>query len=108
MDKTIKLNNIELIARKDSSDNWNNSKYILKQGEFGWDIDNEILKVGNGIDLWSNLPEKNIDDYLKAKNKPKINDVELVGSMSLADIGIKEMTNMEIDEMFNYVFGSDS
>lgn len=38
-------------------------------------------------------------DYADLTNKPKINNVILSGSLSLEDIGIKAITNSEIDEI---------
>lgn len=99
------LNNITITPRCDSAENWANSKRILAYGEFGLDVDNEILKMGNGIDLWVDLPDRDIKDYAKIKNKPQINGVELKGNKSLEDIGIETMTNEEIEDMFKLVFG---
>lgn len=36
-------------------------------------------------------------DYDALKNKPQINDVELIGNLSLEAIGIVILTNEEID-----------
>jgi hypothetical protein len=35
---------------------WERSDYILRDGEFGLAKDTNILKVGNGEDLWKDLP----------------------------------------------------
>ena len=32
------------------------STYVLKDGEPGWDKTNRILKIGNNVDLWADLP----------------------------------------------------
>lgn len=41
------------------------------------------------------------DDYEQLKNKPKINDVELSGNKTSEEIGIKAMTNLEIEALLN-------
>lgn len=43
-------------------------------------------------------------DYEKLKNKPRINDVELIGNKTTADIGIGAMTNTEISKIVESVF----
>lgn len=40
-------------------------------------------------------------DYNNLKNKPRINDVEIVGNLTLQDLGIFVLTNDEIDEILN-------
>lgn len=55
-----------LIVRNDSTTNWETSTYVLQKGEFGigyigpLDKQRAIVKIGNGIDFWINLP---IIDY---------------------------------------------
>ena len=41
------------------------------------------------------------DDYEQLKNKPKINDIELIGNKTSEEIGIKAMTNLEIEALLN-------
>ena len=40
---------------KATEQQWENSNPILKNGEYGYAYDSKILKVGNGIDSWSDL-----------------------------------------------------
>lgn len=40
-------------------------------------------------------------DYDKLNNKPRINDVELSGDKSLADLGISPLSDLEIMEIIN-------
>ena len=47
---------IKVQVRRDTSDIWNHRDPILLEGEFGYDITNKILKIGNGINSWKNLP----------------------------------------------------
>lgn len=46
----------------------------------------------------------NNDDYTTLKNKPSINEVILVGQKTLEDIGVEEITNLEIDQLFSSIF----
>lgn len=40
-----------------TTQDWLDSDLVLKVGEIGWDRTLEIAKIGNGVDLWPNLPE---------------------------------------------------
>lgn len=42
---------------------WNEVNPILAQGEPGFAYDINVLKIGNGIDTWSNLPAINSQSY---------------------------------------------
>ena len=46
--------------------------------------------------------EKN---YENLKNKPRINDIELVGNKSFEDLGDIPLSNIEILNMYNHVKG---
>ena len=46
--------------------------------------------------------EKN---YENLKNKPSINDVELIGNKSFEDLGDIPLSNIEILKMYNHVKG---
>ena len=48
-------------VRRDTTDNWTSVNPVLAQGELGYDLDLNILKVGNGIDNWINLVEPSAD-----------------------------------------------
>ena len=41
--------------RKGTSTEWANQNPILSSGEPGFDISNNILKLGDGVTTWSNL-----------------------------------------------------
>lgn len=51
------------------------------------------------------LPEARAYDYEQLKNIPKINDVSVKGNKSFTEYGMVEATNIQIDEMFNRIFG---
>ena len=61
--------------RRDTTSNWASINPILAQGEVGIDMTANKLKVGNGVDTWSNLP------WLEGS---------LPSSMSLLDLGIPD------------------
>lgn len=50
--------------RRDSSIAWNNVNPVLSQGEPGFEIDSGRVKIGDGINSWSNLP------YIKTLELP--------------------------------------
>lgn len=56
-DVSIKtLNNVVIQLRNDTATNWAGSNYVLAQGELGLDLTNNVIKIGNGTDTWTNLP----------------------------------------------------
>lgn len=44
-----------IVFKKDTAANWSTRNPILKTAEPGWDSTNNRLKVGNGINAWSDL-----------------------------------------------------
>lgn len=52
------------------------------------------------VDLEDDISEIYIYDYGKITNKPKINNVELVGNKTFKDFGLRPMTNTEIENLF--------
>ena len=63
-------------------------------------IDEPTCQIGVGTEV--NYVAN--DDYEKLRNKPLINDVELVGNKSSRDIGILDLSNTEIDRLVNMIF----
>lgn len=43
--------------RRDTTLNWTDIDPILAQGEFGYDLDLKIIKIGDGVTTWTNLSE---------------------------------------------------
>lgn len=43
-------------------------------------------------------------NYERLTNKPSINDVALSGNKTIEDLGVRELTNLEIAEIINRVF----
>ena len=67
MDNIVEMNRI-LVIRNDTNTNWERSTYILERGEIGiaWFGGKAIIKVGNGSDVWSNLPQS---DYVLTEDQ---------------------------------------
>ena len=42
--------------RRDTKAKWSDLNPILAAGEMGFEIDNNRLKIGNGITAWNSLP----------------------------------------------------
>jgi hypothetical protein len=53
----------KIIFKKFAESGWINSGVILSAGEPGYAIDTETLKVGNGIDVWKDLPYITANPY---------------------------------------------
>lgn len=58
--------NTILLARRGTASQWASSTYKLEVGEFGFDTTNNILKMGNGTDLFKDLPYANQAEIAKA------------------------------------------
>lgn len=48
--------------RRDKEYIWNQRDPILLEGEIGYNITNKKIKIGNGLNSWSNLPYLNEND----------------------------------------------
>lgn len=57
-----------------------------------------VAKMRGVVDKSQSVHEKDYDNLL---NKPKINEVELMGDKSFDDLGLIPLTNTEIAKMFN-------
>ena len=60
----------------------------------------ESYKVGGSL----SMPNTRTTDYEALRNLPKINDVELKGSKQLDELGLQEVSNIEIDNLFKSIF----
>lgn len=48
---------IRIQLRRDTALNWSTANPVLVDGEPGYDSTNDRIRVGNGVDTWSELPE---------------------------------------------------
>lgn len=53
------------------------------------------------IELDNDVIEVEVKNYNKLENKPKINNVELVGDKSLDELDIKALSNIDIEDIIN-------
>lgn len=60
----------------------------------------ESSKVGGSL----SMPDARTADYEALRNLPKINDVELRGNKQLDELGLQEVSNIEIDNLFKSIF----
>lgn len=51
----------QIQLRRDTAANWASANPVLAEGEPGLDLDNQILKFGNGSDDWATLPGFSVD-----------------------------------------------
>jgi len=52
------VNNL-IILRKGTASQWNSANPVLASGEPGYDLTNQILKVGDGVTAWNSLSNHN-------------------------------------------------
>lgn len=62
---------------------------VLETEEEELDLNLENDVVGTGT-----------SNYEELKNKPKINEIELIGNKSFEDLGLIPMSNTEIENLF--------
>ncbi len=68
----------------------------LEENDISLQIGEEISKNVE-IEQTEKIGAEN--DYNKLKNKPRINEVELVGEVSLTELGFSELTNTELENL---------
>ena len=52
--------NVRFKLRRDTAANWNTNNTLLLEGEPGFDITNNQIRIGDGISHWSNLEPINV------------------------------------------------
>lgn len=90
--KTPKKQKIRTVVRNEVEQKWLDSNAIPDKGELVYGSDVNTLKIGDGIHKYEDLPAisgggSGTTDYTQLSNKPSINDVTLVGNVSIADLG---------------------
>lgn len=74
--------------RRDTESNWTSVNPVLLEGEIGYDTTNKKFKIGDGVTAWADLAYQSeggsggTTDYNGLTNKPKINNIELVGNIN--------------------------
>jgi hypothetical protein len=84
---------IRMIQRRDTEANWSTANPILEAGEFGYNITNKKIKLGDGVTPWNTLPyftNSNGDEVIVSWNditgKPTIGN----GTITIKQNGIKK------------------
>lgn len=84
---------VRIQIRRDTTQNWYELNPILADGELGIEQldDKKVkLKIGNGVDRYADLEYfADTVSYTDVINKPSVNGIELVGELSLMDLGIQ-------------------
>ena len=93
---------IRIQLKRDTRENWVSKNPILLEGEIGIeqiDEKNVKIKFGNGKDSYISLPYfGNAISYPDIFDKPIINGVEIVGDLSLDDLGIQSKGEYALSE----------
>lgn len=88
---------------------------ILEAEDLEQNIDLGEEMTEEDIDIQTGDDEEDIDvldeasvvnlDYNKLRNKPRVNGVTLIDDKSFEELGVEPMTNQEILDTVNRVFG---
>jgi hypothetical protein len=62
------------------------------------------LSGGAKISGSLSMPDAKTMDYEALRNLPKINSVELKGNKQFEELGLQEVSNIEIDNLFRTIF----
>lgn len=63
--------------------------------------------IGASASMVNKVQVNNTSDYRLLKNKPQIEDVELIGNKSFNDLGLTNISNMRIEEIIGGVNVND-
>lgn len=95
--------------RRGTEAEWIAKNPILRDGEPALSKDKDLIKVGDGIRHWSQLPYlggEEAADYMALYNLPSINAVTLEGDKSGSDLGLQEeMDALEEADIDRILFG---
>ena len=80
--------NVRLVTRNDSAANWNEKNPVLLLGEFGFETDTGLIKVGDDIHPWKEL--KYINDLASVAAS------HYEGTAQLKEDGITYQTDLEV------------
>lgn len=108
--------------RRDTAADWNTSNYMLAEGELGVTTDTGIIKIGDGVNGWNDLPIAFGSDYLpilgKAADSELLDGISSGGFLKTADATtaatadkvalrnangrLKAATGIAADDLVNY------
>ena len=99
-----------IVLRQDIAENWTENNPTLLSGEFGFETDTNLLKLGNGIDPWITLEywEANVNfTALPSSIIPFASGTGDTGGTGLYDLGSGETGWRDIYAL-NKIYVSDS
>jgi hypothetical protein len=92
---SVVINDIQV--KRGHSHDWETKNYPLRSGEYGYEVDTGLFKIGNGRDGWNELPYFLNETEMDAKITAAIADV-VAGSDprvgDLADLTTQEKANL--------------
>jgi len=95
--------------RRGTEAEWIVKNPILRDGEPALSRDKDLIKVGDGIRHWLDLPYlsgSEAMDYMSLYNLPSINEVALEGDKSGSELGLQEeMDALEEADIDRILFG---
>ena len=71
---------VQIQFRNDTAANWTTADPILAVGELGLETDTDQYKIGNGTDVWSDLPYGGIAGENGAPGEPNFSSFLLMGA----------------------------
>lgn len=75
--------------RRGTAAEWNTSNYVLDEGELGVTTDTGVIKIGDGVNGWNDLPAAFNSDYLpilgKAADSELLDGIDSSGYLKLGD-----------------------
>lgn len=70
--------------RRGTAAQWADKNPVLGDGEFGYVKDTKILKVGDGVTHWNDLPDA--FDFIKASDSDKLDGIDSSGFVKVTDL----------------------
>lgn len=98
MEKQI---NSRIINKIDTTDNWNSSSLVLKDGELGIEKLSDgtrKIKIGDGVSLWSEL------EYIDSDIPTKVSDLENDAGYITEHQDISNKANNDLSNVDNVIF----
>ena len=92
--------------RRDTEENWNSVDPVLAQGELGLNLDNNKVKLGNGVDSWTELEYNPFAATLDSFTDVVIADVangDFLRYNGSASAWINDPVNLSTDTVGDYV-----
>jgi hypothetical protein len=92
---------VQIQIRRGNAIDWTNANPILAQGEIGFELDTNKIKIGNGSTAWnslsySGLVASDLNDYLKINNVlGTANEIEISVSSGSLTIGLPSTINAD-------------